>query len=413
MINQFFKDPKTILRMHEGPIGTHINIYAKFLCDQGYSRQSSCSQLRLIANFSKWLQLQNIKVEDISHKIIDKYLKYRKQFVKINRGDQFALNRLLDILDGLGISCRKVLNKAKSEYQQVEDDFKNYLFNERNLAPATVVNYLPIVHKFLFERFGNNPIRFNSLHARDITGFILRHASNYSNKRAQLMVTAIRGFLRYLLLQKKIITDLSACVPTVPCWQLSTIPKYLQPEQVQTILKYCNNRQAPVGIRNYAILLLLARLGLRACEVIAIELEDIEWETGHINIRGKGGGKVRFPLPKDVGEAIADYLKNGRPRCLTRHVFVRQYAPIRKIGNSSTISSIVRRAIIHTGINSHHKGAHLFRHTLATQMLRQGASLAEIGELLRHQSPKTTLIYAKVDITALKILAQPWPGGDL
>jgi site-specific recombinase XerD len=369
MINQFFKDPKTILRMHEGPIGPHINIYAKFLYDQGYSRQSSCCQIRLIANFSRWLQQQDIKVKDIKKKTIAKYLKYRKQFVKIKRGDHFVLNRLLDILGEMGISDGKVLDKVKNEYQQEEDEYKNYLFNERNLTPATVINYLPIVHKFLFERFGNNPIRFNSLHARDITGFILRHASNHSNKRAQLMVTAIRGFLKYLLLQKKIITDLSACVPTVPCWQLSTIPKYLQPEQVQTILRYCNNRQAPVGIRNYAILLLLARLGLRACEVTAIELEDIEWETGHINIRGKGGGKVRFPLPQDVGEAIADYLKNGRPQCMSRHIFVRQYAPIRKIGNSTTISSIVRRAIEQTGIKSYYKGAHLFRHYVESDIM--------------------------------------------
>ncbi len=412
MINQIFKNPKTILHMSDGPIGAHINTYEKILYDQGYSKQTSRYKIRLIANFSKWLQQQDIKAKDINKKIIDRYLKYKKQFTKIRHGDQFELNKLLNFLGKLEIFDSKVLDKARSDCQQVEDDFKKYLFEERNLAPATVLNYLPIVHTFLVDRFCNNPIQFNKLHVKDITGFILRHMSTYRNKRAKLMVTAIRGFLKYLLFRKKINTDLSICVPTVPYWKLSTIPKYLQPEQVQAILKHCN-RQTPVGIRNYAILLLLARFGLRACEVTAMKLEDIEWKTGHINIRGKGGRIVRFPLPEDVGEAIAVYLKNGRPQCLTRHVFVRQYAPIRKIGNSSTISSIVRRAIEHTGIKSHHKGAHLFRHTLATQMLRQGASLAEIGELLRHQSPKSTLIYAKVDITALKKLAQPWPGGDL
>ena len=166
-------------------------------------------------------------------------------------------------------------------------------------------------------------------------------------------------------------------------------------------------------MRNYAILLLLARLGLRACEIISLTLDDIEWEDGYISIHGKGGSISRLPLTKDAGEAIAAYLKYGRPTCSTRRVFVRHKAPIRELGNSSTISSIVRRALIHAGIQSSHLGAHIFRHTVATEMLNQGASLHEIGELLGHSNPNTTSIYAKVDIKALKKLAQPWPGGEL
>lgn len=412
MIAQFFKDPKKIQCINEGPLGAHINTYAGLLHDQGYSLQSSCYQIRLIASLSEWLQQQDIQTKDINDQIVDRFLKYRKQFVKIRRGDQFALTRVLNLLHEMGITNDKVYEIVKSDYQRVEDDFKDYLSHERSLAPATVINYLPIVHKFLFERFGPDPIRFDELHATYITGFIQCHAYDFSNKRAKLMVTAIRSFLRYLLLRGEIITDLSTCVPTVPNWKLSTLPKYLQPEQVQTILSHCD-RQTPVGKRNYAIMLLMARLGLRACEVIALKLEDMEWETGYINVRGKGGRVARFPLPKDVGEAIADYLKNGRRRCLTRHVFVCHRPPIREFTHSTTISSIVSRALEQAGIDSPHKGAHLFRHTLATQMLRQGASLAEIGELLRHRSPNTTTIYAKVDITALKELAPAWPGGEI
>lgn len=412
MVDQFFKHPKTIQHMNEGPLGPYINTYAKYLQDNGYSHHSSCYQLRLIASFSRWLQHQDIEAEDINDQTIDRFIKYRKQSLKTNSGDHFALNRMLKILHKIGITDNKVPDITKSDYQRVEGDFKHYLSHERGLAPATVINYLPIVHKFLFERFGNDLIRFTELCATDITEFILRHAYNFSNKRAKLMVTAIRVFLRYLLLRKEIITDLSACVPTVASWKLSTLPKYLQFEQVQTILSHCN-KQSPLGKRNYAILLLMARLGFRACEVIALKLEDIIWDTGHINIKGKGKKAARFPLPEDVGESIVDYLKNGRPRCSTRHVFVRHYAPIKEFSHSCSISTIVKRALEHSGINSPHKGAHLFRHTLATQMLRRGASLSEIGELLRHRSPNTTLIYAKVDITALKALAQPWPGGDL
>jgi integrase len=157
--------------------------------------------------------------------------------------------------------------------------------------------------------------------------------------------------------------------------------------------------------------LLLARLGLRACEIVALELDDIDWDNGRITIRGKVGRWAQMPLPCDVGKAIALYLRFGRPCCICRRIFLRHRAPVRGFAHSITVSSIVRRALIDAGIDSVRKGAHLFRHTLATNLLRQEASLDEIGELLRHQSPNTTALYAKVDLTALRSLALPWPGG--
>jgi integrase len=164
-------------------------------------------------------------------------------------------------------------------------------------------------------------------------------------------------------------------------------------------------------MRNYAVLLLLARLGLRACEIVALTLDDIDWDNGKITIRCKGGRWTQLPLPSDVGEAVATYLHSGRPHCVCRRVFLRHRAPIAGFAHSITVSTIVRRALIRTGIRSARKGAHLFRHTLATDLLRNGASLDEIGELLRHRSPNTTAVYAKVDLTALRSLALPWPGG--
>jgi len=188
------------------------------------------------------------------------------------------------------------------------------------------------------------------------------------------------------------------------------VPKFLPAGSVQRVLDRCE-RNTPDGKRNYAVLLLLARLGLRACEVVALDLEDIDWDHGQLTIRCKGGRWAQMPLPSDVGEAIAIYLRSGRPRCVCRRVFLRHRAPIRGFAHSITVSTIVRRALIRTGIDSVRKGAHLFRHTLATDLLRQGASLDEIGELLRHRSPNTTAVYAKVDLTALRTLALPWPGG--
>ena len=412
MIKLFFSNPKTIQRMYEGPLGHYIDGYAALLDEQGYSKQSACSQTRLVNDLSIWLHQQAFEANDINEQTIDMFLRDREQHLRLKRGERYTLNRLLDHLRKMGIVEDKVPPTKTSDGQDLEDDFKRYLLQERGLSQATVVNYIPFIRKFLLERFDTDTIQFGELRPADITEFVKNHAYDLSHGRARLMVTALRVFLRYLRHRKDIIADLAACVPAVANWQLSTLPKFLQPEQVQDVLKHCD-RQSSIGRRNYAILLLLARLGFRACEVVALRLEDIDWETGHINISGKGGQLARFPLPQDVGESIAAYLQNGCPRCSTRRVFVRHQAPIRGFANSSTISSIVRRALEHAGINSHHKGAHLFRHTLATEMLRQGASLAEIGELLRHRSPNTTMIYAKVDVKALRALAQPWPGGEL
>jgi site-specific recombinase XerD len=179
---------------------------------------------------------------------------------------------------------------------------------------------------------------------------------------------------------------------------------------VERILEGCD-RTTSVGRRNHTILLLLARLGVRAGEVVGLSLDDIDWSTGQITIRGKGGKSAQLPLVNDVGSALADYLRHDRPRSATRRVFLRHRAPLVGFGNSSTISSLVRRALKHAGVESAHTGAHVLRHSLATSLLRQGGSLDEIGELLRHQSPNTTAIYAKVDVTALHTLALPWPGG--
>jgi site-specific recombinase XerD len=281
---------------------------------------------------------------------------------------------------------------------------------ERGLSSATLLNYVPVAEQFLAERFRNTVPNFGTIRARHVTGFVLRHARQLSPVRAALMVTALRSFLRYLRHRGVIAIDLAACVPTVPKWSLSTLPRFLPAAAVERILECCD-RTTAVGRRNHAILLLLARLGVRAGEVVGLRLDDIDWSTGQITIRGKGEKSAQLPLTNDVGAALAAYLRHDRPRSATRSVFLRHRAPLVGFGNSSTISSVVRRALKRAGVESAHTGAHVLRHSLATSLLRQGGSLDEIGELLRHQSPNTTAIYAKVDVTALHTLALPWPGG--
>jgi site-specific recombinase XerD len=294
----------------------------------------------------------------------------------------------------------------------LEHAFTQHLTQERGLAQATLASYSLIVRLFVSERFGAGPFCLAGLRADDVTGYVLRHAHDRSPAYAKLMVKALRAFFRFLYLRGEIATDLAACVPTVANWRLTSLPKSIEAEQVEQILEHCD-RETVVGKRDYAILLLLARLGLRAGEVVALTLDDISWEIGEITIRGKGARHHRFPLPQDVGEALVIYLREGRPSCSIRRVFVRARAPRRGFSTSGAIDNIVRSALERAGLDPPRKGAHLLRHTLATQMLRKGASLAEIGQVLRHQSPDTTTIYAKVDLQALRALAQPWPGGGL
>lgn len=201
-------------------------------------------------------------------------------------------------------------------------------------------------------------------------------------------------------------------VPTVSNWRLTGLPKSLEPQQIERLLKSCD-QNTKVGQRDYTILLLLARLGLRAGEIVAMTLDDINWDVGELIIRGKGPRKDRLPIPRDVGEALAAYLQYCRPACPTRRIFIRARAPYQGFSSSVAICNIVQRALLRANINTYHKGAHLLRHSLATHMLCKGASLAEIGDILRHQLPNTTQIYTKVDIVSLRSLAQPWPGGEI
>jgi site-specific recombinase XerD len=225
------------------------------------------------------------------------------------------------------------------------------------------------------------------------------------------MVSALRSFLRFLLQHGEITTDLAACVPTVANWRLTGVPQHLSEQQVKKVLESCD-RSTVVGRRDYAILLLLARLGLRASEIVKLELDDIDWRAGEIVVRGKGSVHDRLPLVQETGEALAAYLRGDRPRNRSRRVFLQVRAPRCGFRGPASVSTIVAQALQRAGLDPPQKGAHLLRHSLATGMLSRGATMAEIAEVLRHRSPQTTEIYAKVDIIGLRSLAQPWPSGE-
>lgn len=410
MINQLFTFPSTIERLRQGPLSEHLDAYAATVAEQGYAHDSIGRQIVAIADFSRWLKRKHVQIDALDHQAVNRFLRLRRRQQRVGRGDAKALDRMLSMLRQKGIVKPYQPALADNARSKIAAEFHSYLLQELGRSPLTAKNYVPFIEQFLSERFKNKTSDLAALRAPDVTGFVMRHARQLSPVRAGIMVTALRSFFRYLLHRGAIATDLAGCVPAVPNWSLSSLPRFLPASAVEKLLKRCDRKTA-LGRRNHAILLLLARLGVRAGEVIKLSLDDIDWASGLIIIHGKGGRSAPLPLPADVGTALAAYLRRDRPPSASRRVFLRHRAPLTGFANSSTLSSIVKRALKHAGIESAHMGAHVLRHSLATSMLRQGASLDEIGELLRHQSPNTTAIYAKVDVAALHTLALPWPGG--
>ena len=395
----------------EGPLSVHIAAFTAWARQQGYALRSRYRQVLLAACFSRWLRQQAVSVRRVCTKHPTQYLRSRAQRVQIHTGDAAALRQFLEFLRREGvIPAEKMAPCRLTPVEHETQAFATYLRNERALAEATVANYVPFIRGFLMDRFGNGRATLSHLCAGDVVRFIQRQAPRLHQKRAKLLTTALRSFLHYARYRGEITNDLAAAVPCVANWSMTSIPRSIPPNAVRQLLASID-RRTPGGRRDYAILLLLARLGLRASEVAFLEFDDIDWAAGEVSVRGKGGQRTVLPLSAEVGEAIAAYLRHGRPRSTSRRVFLRIKAPIRGFLDQTAIGSIVRHTLARAGIKAPTKGAHQFRHALAIQMLRHGASLTEIGEVLRHRSPQTTTIYAKVDLDALRQLALPWPGG--
>jgi integrase/recombinase XerD len=403
--NQTLSHPSCI-----GALVLHLDAFAASLSEQGYSGLTTKVKLRVIFKFSKWLQKKHLRIEDINESCITRFIRYQNKRNLLRSGDQLALKQFITFLRGIGLLSAFVPEVNVSDIQRIENSFAQYLQQERGLSQVTIDNYLPTIRRFLTERFHKRKIIFKKLCARDVSKFVLRYAHTMSPGRAKTMVNALRSFFRFVHLRGKIAIDLAVAVPTVARWQFSELPKFLQPEEVKRVLKSCD-RSTGTGKRNYAILLLMSRLGLRAGEIVHMELDNILWETGELLVRGKSIRDEKLPIPQDVGQAIVTYLRDVRPLCSSRRLFIRMVAPLRGFASSVNVCTIVRRCLAKAGINTDFKGAHLFRHTLATNMLRGGANIAEIGEILRHQDPKSTEIYIKVDCASLRTIAQPWPGG--
>jgi integrase/recombinase XerD len=398
-------------RAPEGPLAAYLVSFANFISEQGYSANSLRRRVRMAACFSRWLKHRGIPLHSICSDHLAGYMRYRARQLRPYSDDAAALRDLIDFLRREGvIPAHKTATRRPTPAQCCVQQYEQYLREGRGLSNATAINYVPFIRDFLEHHFGHGRVALSRLCAGDVVGFVQRQAPRLHLKRAKLMTSALRSFLHYARYRGDIALDLAAAVPIVANWSMTSIPRAISTDHVRQLLASIDRRTA-LGRRDYAILLLLARLGLRAGEVAFLELDDIDWNTGQLRVRAKGGQRNDLPLPEEVGEAIAAYLSSSRPCSPSRRVFLRAKAPMRGFRGACAVGSIVRHSLERAGINAPTMGAHQFRHALATEMLRQGASLGEIGEVLGHRHPQTTTIYTKVDIKALRTLALPWPGG--
>lgn len=400
---------RAVRRLASSPLGPFVLPYATQLQEQGYSLETIRDHLSCMVHLDRWLTRTGRDLRDLNQAVLDRFWRYRsrprRKVLKAPAG-----HRLLALLRQAQVTP-PVKELARTPAQRLVLRYRRYLVEERGLSDWTVNAYGRQVRRFVTHQFGAGTASVAQIRACAVLDYVQVYARTHTPQDTGNAVTALRSFLRFLHYQGLIRADLASVIPAVARWQMAGLPKHLSAEAVRRVLDRCD-QTTPRGQRDYAILLLLARLGLRAGEVVALQLEDLDWERSQIIVRSKKGrGWARLPLPKDVGKALARYLRQGRPSCACRQVFVRSLAPHVGFTPSGAISSLTRQALQKAGVQSARTGAHVFRHSLATAMLHQGASLDEIGQVLRHQDPNTTAIYAKVDLEALRQLAVPWPGG--
>jgi len=384
--------------------------FARELARQGYTANSACSQMHLMAHLSRWLACERLEAHGLYATEVERFLGARRAAGYTNHRTSKAMRPLLTYLRELGVAPPPPVCSPNGAVEVMLERYRHYLTVERGLGNATARGYLDAVRPFLRARLspGGRDLELGHLSAADVTAFVVDRCPRQSRSAAKLTVTALRSLLGLLHVEGALERALASAVPSVAAWRLAGLPKGLELAQVRGLLGSCDRRTRN-GRRDFAILTTLVRLGLRAGEIASLRLEDIDWRAGEIVVHGKGNRDERLPLPADVGEAVAAYLRRARPASAqSRTVFVRVRAPHRALSTGG-VTQVVAAAARRAGLG--HVYAHRLRHTAATQMLRAGASLPEVGQLLRHRRALTTAIYAKVDSEALRSVARPWPGG--
>lgn len=409
-----YQSADALVRSIGGKSAEQLGAFIGSLTDEQYSASYVCQLARHALAVGRWCRDRGISLQALTDYDIARYQRYRSRrrsrCSETRRRELHALKRLLRFMRSEGLCSAGDARATGSE--GVTEEFARYLKRDHGLGDITIKSYVRTTHQFLLWRFGEAEPRLSELRATDAIAFVQNKAKRMGPPALKTVVTALRSFLRYGQFIGEVPAGLAAGVPAVASWATTPlVPRAISAEHAQRAIDSCDC-QSSLGLRDRAVLLLLARLGLRAIEVVRLTLDDVDWDNAQLRIHGKGGRETLLPLTSDVGEAIAAYLEHGRPSSQDRHLFLRTMAPIRGLmEGSDAIGSIVHRALSRAKVDAPHRGSHQFRHALAVRMLQLGASLCEIGQVLRHRSPQSTSIYAKVDLAALRTLAMPWPGG--
>ncbi len=385
-----------------GPLAPYAGGFESHLTECGYATKTRVTHLGVMSHLSRWLQAHQLGVEDLSREQVEQYLEWRRACGYTGFCSRRALMPLLQTLGSLGLLPDEA---PATRIDVLLGGFDRYLREERGLASCTTQAYLARARRFLADYGEDGDLR--ELKPADVSAAVLRESRVVSVGSVQYFVAALRSLLRYCYVAGLIEADLSGAALAIAGRRRSSLPKGVSTAGARALLRSCDRRTA-LGRRDYAVILSLLRLGLRAGEVAALSLQDLDWRAGQMLVHGKGGRVDGMPLPTDVGAAIASYLRRGRPATSRREVFLTTRAPRAGLTRGG-VSFIVRRACLRAGVTPF--GAHRLRHSLACEMVRARVPLPEIGQILRHDAASSTARYARVDVDQLRTVAQPWPGG--
>lgn len=389
-----------------GPLGPYSDGFRTELTARGYEPSSVAGQLQVMAHLSRWLVDRGLDAHDLTSNVVEEFLRARRVAGYGQWLSARGMAPLLDHLREVGVApvCSPAVAEGAAEVLLAA--YRAYLVEERGLAASTVRNYVDVARQFVSAYCASGCRDLCGLTAAQVSEFVQAGCRMRGVGSAAILVVGMRALLRYLHLAGVTQTGLAGAVPPAASWPASCLPQPIDRRQAARLLSSCD-RRTTVGRRDFAVLTLLLRLGLRVGEVAALELADVDWRHGELLVRGKGDREERLPLPTDVGQAVAGWLRRGRPRCVSTHVFTTVIAPRNELSGKA-VSAIVRRAGHRSGVVV---TAHRLRHCAATELLRSGASLPEVGQVLRHASMLSTAIYAKVDHAALSTVVRPWPAG--
>ncbi len=412
MLEEIYLSSTTIKSFRQGPLGKYPDELSEYYIYNRYAKSYLKTRFGALSSLNTWLIKNNYTLLDLDHSRLDEFIKLRRKSNKcfVRSGACSLIKRLLDLLirDGFLERKNKKQGVGSIEVDDLLSGYRLYLNKEKGLALSSIESYHKTASNFLVYRKSNTIQDLKRITENYLHTYIIFCGTKYSSKYVQTIAVSLRCFFKYLFVNSILKKDLSTSIPKLRGYRVSHLPEYLDSQQLDQLFNSCN-RDTEKGSRNYAILLLLGRVGLRASEIIKLSKQDINWQDGEFLIKGKGGKQCVMPLPNDVGEALAGYLIKFRSTTSEKCFFTSVKAPFKCLSNPSTISCIIQRLLESLRIETTAKGAHLLRYTAAKNCLRNGGSLYEVSELLRHSSIDTSAIYAKIDYKNLELLAMEWP----